>query len=506
MQADHFKMANNGNEQSSPIANVENPLPLYFMNNDVENNNNLAEIDICLAMEDVITASCVIGCQKIRNLWRLYTNTAISRITLLQNGLNISNQHITVYSDNPSTSQDMRRFIKPVKILVKDVPMTLDNDSVQHMLLSNGSKLTSNVKYSLLRDRDGQLTKYTNGDRFVFADRNETIQNPLPRCILIGSFVARVIHEGQILNQPCSRCLESDHPTWRCKNQEICATCKEPGHIAGSTECTYFTENNNAYTFGGRRDPLGLSNFERCDFEYKNQKYICREIAYQHQKALLSGQLDLAEKIFDCGSPQEAKSLSRCLINDNQSNDTSELLMTTICLEAAKQDRRYRENILKTEDRIIVEAIPGQFVWSSGVTHAQTRRIQPDFFPGKNRMGNILMNIRKTLKDDEYKHITTWLKIVDNKEDSNIVVNATEFPTLTHPSNNINNSTPVQKPQIKRKPTSTPSGGNDRKVHVQSSNITENRDSIFNSLQLSDDSVFEENLNTAITIPEQTNT
>ena len=35
------------------------------MNNSVANNNDLRELDVCLAMEDVITESCVIGCQKI---------------------------------------------------------------------------------------------------------------------------------------------------------------------------------------------------------------------------------------------------------------------------------------------------------------------------------------------------------------------------------------------------------------------------------------------------------
>ena len=44
---------------------VENPPPLYFMNNSFANNNDLRELDVCLAMEDVITESCLIGCQKI---------------------------------------------------------------------------------------------------------------------------------------------------------------------------------------------------------------------------------------------------------------------------------------------------------------------------------------------------------------------------------------------------------------------------------------------------------
>ena len=119
-----------------------------------------------------------------------------------------------------------------------------------------------------------------------------------------------------------------------------------------------------------------------------------------------------------------------------------------------------------------MEAILGQFVWSSGVTHAQTRRINPDNFPGQNKMGNILMKIRKTLITDEEEHLTTWRGIVENKKHNinNIIINNSEFPELIHQSNI---STP-EKPTIKRKPTSTPSGSRDRKmqaVHSPENNI-----------------------------------
>ena len=65
----------------------------------------------------------------------------------------------------------------------------------------------SDIKYSLSRDRNGQPTKYTNCDRFVFPDLPETTSNPLSRFMLIGSFIARVFQAGQVTNQHCNRCL-----------------------------------------------------------------------------------------------------------------------------------------------------------------------------------------------------------------------------------------------------------------------------------------------------------
>lgn len=41
--------------------------------------------------------------------------------------------------------------------------------------------------------------------------------------------------------------------------------------------CEFFIENNSAYSFGGRKDPFGLSNFEHCNFTYKDQEYTLRK-------------------------------------------------------------------------------------------------------------------------------------------------------------------------------------------------------------------------------------
>ena len=202
--------------------------------------------------------------------------------------------------------------------------------------------------------------------------------------------------------------------------------------------------------------------------------YQCREIAYQHQRALKTGQEELAQKILECDSPQEAKALSKCLVTDNHWGDTSFTLMYDICLEAAHQNNRYKKNILKTDDRILVEAIQSQFLWGSGVSHVQTRHIQPDHFPGQNKMGSIL-NVRKILREEEENtHIKAWHDTINQKEKNKNIFNTSDFPELT-PAQNLeveNRGTPITKPQIKRKPTSTPSGGNDRKKLATTSHNT----------------------------------
>ena len=133
------------------------------------------------------------------------------------------------------------------------------------------------MKYSLIRDADGNLTEYTNGERFTYADPVHTVNNPLPRFALIGHFVAKIIHRSQKTEgQTCTKCLSDDHPTWKCGTDNYCIVCKQQGHTAGSDLCQHFVDNNYAYTFGGRRYPLHLSKFSFCKFTYNDYEYESR--------------------------------------------------------------------------------------------------------------------------------------------------------------------------------------------------------------------------------------
>lgn len=157
---------------------------------------------VCVAMEVVVDRSSIVGAQKIGNIWRLYVNTEEQKHLLLQQGINLNNQHIEVFLTNPATTSQINRLVKPIKITIKDVPMNYSNEAVLKMLENNNGKLTSNVKFSLMRDNDGNYTDYTNGDRYVYmyvyANTKHIQNNPLPRFMLIGAFVARVFHKGQI--------------------------------------------------------------------------------------------------------------------------------------------------------------------------------------------------------------------------------------------------------------------------------------------------------------------
>ena len=70
--------------------------------------------------------------------------------------------------------------------------------------------------------------------------------------------------------------------------------------------------------------------------------------------------------------------------------------MKDICLNAVEGNTRYKNNLLKTGNRLLVEAISGNFFWSSDLNHQHLKQVKGDKLPGRNAMGTILMEIRES--------------------------------------------------------------------------------------------------------------
>ena len=291
--------------------------------------------------------------------------------------------------------------------------------------------------------------------------------------------------------------MSLEHPTWKCHEETLCKICKSREHITGSWECEAYTSGNGAYTFGGRNDPLGLSNFAECNFTYKGQNYKNREIAFQHQRALETKQNELAEEILKAESPHEAKYLSRCLTKQGMWNKESSVIMYDICVAAANENDTYRSNILKTRDRYLAESISGNYFWSTGLSHKVTKQTIISMFPGENEMGKILMRVRDLLnlqENDKYNKNTEEYKEVSSSPASSISTNVTNNQTNNTPVNSGEKPQVQQKPDLKRKPTSSPL--NTREDKKIDNNITPT--STFNSQNVLDESIFSPTLNNPV--------
>ena len=69
--------------------------------------------------------------------------------------------------------------------------------------------------------------------------------------------------------------------------------------------------------------------------------------------------------------------------------------MKEIIKAKAEQVDEVKKTLLDSEDRIIVEAVPGELYWSCGLGKEAASKTDPKHFPGQNMLGKLFMELRK---------------------------------------------------------------------------------------------------------------
>ena len=109
------------------------------------------------------------GVQIDRDLWRIYTADNTSRINLLSNGLTIKGQYIQLFGDNPYASGITNPDEVVLKISIKGLPLSVDNQAIKDMIVQQGAEPTCEIRYGRIRNPETkQMTAIFNGDRYVY--------------------------------------------------------------------------------------------------------------------------------------------------------------------------------------------------------------------------------------------------------------------------------------------------------------------------------------------------
>ena len=124
------------------------------------------------------------------------------------------------------------------KVWVSDIPISVDGKDIGTALVRLGFVLRSSLINEKIRNKDGKLTRFLTGRRFVFVNIPE---RPLERTVKIGGFTARLYHKEQPRADPqrttCSRCLERGHLVSACPNSIRRRECRQEGHRRGDPVC-----------------------------------------------------------------------------------------------------------------------------------------------------------------------------------------------------------------------------------------------------------------------------
>jgi len=350
--------------------------PVFFKDSDYQDTAKLTTYDVCTAVGRIVGTTNLDGVQNIRGIWRIYTKSRASRLELLlKKELQINRLKVPLYDSNPAVTGDTN---DTEKIIVKDIPLSVANNEIEVFLLSKGIILTSPIRYSKVRDQNGDLTNFKNGDRFVYA--KSPINPTLDRNVKIGDFRARLYHNGQFLN---------------------CKICGKPGHKAGTPECEAYDPEADIIAFRSEKDPL--SNFFPCSLEYNGEQFNSSEQAMQYLKAKDTHNTKVAKSIMDAGNARGAWSASRAIPQETSLKWDQENVhqVEQILSAKAEQVPDFRTTLISSGTSILAEATTHKF-WATGIASPNiAKTTKPDYWSGENKLGQILMDLREYLQDQE---------------------------------------------------------------------------------------------------------
>lgn len=321
-------------------------------------------VEICRAAEESAGPNVIEGAQLVRNLWRVYTQNDEGRVKLLSTGFMVRGIRIQPLDKNPFTRHEENDTIR---VTIRRLPLSVDNDAVKNFLVGKKVEVVGSIKYEFLRDPDTKLlTRFKTGDRFVWVKQ---LAEPLPRDVSIAQFRCKLFHRDQF--------------------PAVCKLCNISGHKEGDTTCKFFLEVPNLTVVKGFSNPL--SNQHPTPVSIDGKKFPSVEHAFQYQRAIEAEREDVAEEILHAKHAGAARAIGRSLPSDEL--EFSVGLMEELMMKKLNTSSEFKEALRETGRAYIAHSVPDPF-WGSGLNEEATRNVDPKFWPGKNKVGEILMKIR----------------------------------------------------------------------------------------------------------------
>ncbi|MET3034568.1 NADAR family protein [Chryseobacterium sp. NRRL B-14859] len=136
-------------------------------------------------------------------------------------------------------------------------------------------------------------------------------------------------------------------------------------------------------------------NFEENGIIYKTAEHYMMA-----GKAKLFNDSEMLEKILQSNTPNQAKSLGRKVKNFDPAlwdEHKYDIVKNGNFLKFS-QNRKFKDFLLSTGDKILVEASPYDKIWGIGMLETDTRAENPLLWNGENLLGFALMEVRDVLR------------------------------------------------------------------------------------------------------------
>ncbi len=144
-----------------------------------------------------------------------------------------------------------------------------------------------------------------------------------------------------------------------------------------------------------------FSQWFECPFKVDNKIYKTSEHWMMSQKALLFDDKTTFDKILASDKPGEAKELGRQVLgfDDQVWSDKRFEIVKIGNIHKFNQNPAFADYLIKTGDRVLVEASPVDIVWGIGLSPDSQNIDNIYAWRGLNLLGFVLMEVRDFLKE-----------------------------------------------------------------------------------------------------------
>lgn len=135
-------------------------------------------------------------------------------------------------------------------------------------------------------------------------------------------------------------------------------------------------------------------------FEENGIVYKTAEHYMMAGKARLFNDPEILEKIVQASTPNQVKALGRKVKNFDPKvwNEHKYEIVKQGNLLKFSQNQKYKDFLLSTNDKILVEASPYDTIWGIGMLETDSRAENPLLWNGENLLGFALMEVRDELR------------------------------------------------------------------------------------------------------------
>ena len=214
----------------------------------------------------------------------------------------------------------------------------------------------------------------------------------LQALISINNHKVRVFHQAQ--DDACTR--------YRCL-----------GHMSNNTEaCDAFNGDQNVVTI--RSPKNSLSNYYICDLHIYRKTFKSSEHAFQWRLCTHVKRDDLAQEILNSPNPDHAKEIASRVPSHLRGtwHKIKCGIMEEILEAKVNSCSEFKQSLTNSLGKRLVEAVKSDIFWSSGLNPQEAYATKPHYYPGQNRLGYLLDQVRsnllsrhKTKSNDEYTNV-----------------------------------------------------------------------------------------------------